>query len=214
MFFNLFKIYFLQINFLENKISKALVDSLIDIHLDDVPLIVKESLNSDKCASCGQPLHVNPKGNQGHNRSLSSVNEEAENKYNLKNLHDNCIKYGTGSYSRILSNSDKIKEEFIKLNKSVQKDQKEITNKSMSDAKNLPDIKDIKTVFNKDNKKNIKLKFLNEDLENEKRLNTEIDTELSKKFVKAEALLKSTNKFYEAEKKFKDFNKKTNNNQE
>jgi len=82
----------------------------------------------------------------------------------------------------------------------------------MSDAKNLPDIKDIKTVFNKDNKKNIKLKFLNEDLENEKRLNTEIDTELSKKFVKAEALLKSTNKFYEAEKKFKDFNKKTNNN--
>ena len=46
-----------KIDSLENKISKTLVDTLIDLQLDEAPLIVKKNTkNVEHCASCNQPL--------------------------------------------------------------------------------------------------------------------------------------------------------------
>jgi len=46
-----------KIDTLENKISKTLVDTIIDIQMDDVPLITKKSnKNFELCASCNRPI--------------------------------------------------------------------------------------------------------------------------------------------------------------
>ena len=46
-----------KIDNLESKISKTLVDTIIDIQMDDQPLIIKKNGNGiDVCASCNQPL--------------------------------------------------------------------------------------------------------------------------------------------------------------
>ena len=47
-----------KIDTLENKISKTLVDTIIDIQMDDVPLIIKKNhRNVDLCASCNRPIN-------------------------------------------------------------------------------------------------------------------------------------------------------------
>ena len=49
-----------KIDNLENKISKTLVDTIIDLQMDDQPLIIKKNGNGvDVCASCNQPLSRN-----------------------------------------------------------------------------------------------------------------------------------------------------------
>ena len=46
-----------KIDSLENKISKTLVDTIIDLQMDEAPLIVKKNINNvEKCASCNQVL--------------------------------------------------------------------------------------------------------------------------------------------------------------
>ena len=46
-----------KIDNLESKISKTLVDTIIDIQMDDQPLIIKKNGNgNDVCASCNQPV--------------------------------------------------------------------------------------------------------------------------------------------------------------
>ena len=46
-----------KIDTLENKISKTLVDTIIDIQMDDVPLISKKNQkNYELCASCNRPI--------------------------------------------------------------------------------------------------------------------------------------------------------------
>lgn len=46
-----------KIDNLETKISKTLVDTIIDLQMDDQPLIIKKNLNGvDVCASCNQPV--------------------------------------------------------------------------------------------------------------------------------------------------------------
>ena len=46
-----------KIDTLENKISKTLVDTIIDLQMDDAPLLLKKnSLNMELCASCNQPI--------------------------------------------------------------------------------------------------------------------------------------------------------------
>ena len=49
-----------KIDNLETKISKTLVDTIIDLQMDDQPLIIKKNGNgADVCASCNQPLSRN-----------------------------------------------------------------------------------------------------------------------------------------------------------
>lgn len=46
-----------KIDSLEDKISKQIVDTIIDLQLEEAPLIVKKTMKPyDKCASCNQPL--------------------------------------------------------------------------------------------------------------------------------------------------------------
>ena len=46
-----------KIDSLENKISKTLVDTIIDLQMDEAPLIVKKNCNNfELCASCNQPF--------------------------------------------------------------------------------------------------------------------------------------------------------------
>ena len=47
-----------KIDTLENKISKTLVDTIIDLQMDDVPLLIKKNQkNIELCASCNRPLN-------------------------------------------------------------------------------------------------------------------------------------------------------------
>ena len=51
-----------KIDILESKISRTLVDTLIDLQMDEAPLLVKKNFresNAQKCASCGQNLPNN-----------------------------------------------------------------------------------------------------------------------------------------------------------
>ena len=49
-----------KIDSLENKISRTLVDTLIDLQLDEAPLMIKKNLKYvDRCASCNQVLPPN-----------------------------------------------------------------------------------------------------------------------------------------------------------
>lgn len=48
-----------KIDSLENKISKTLVDTIIDLQMDDIPLIVKKNQrNVELCVSCNRPLET------------------------------------------------------------------------------------------------------------------------------------------------------------
>ena len=49
-----------KIDTLENKISKTLVDTIIDLQMDDAPLLLKKNQkNVELCASCNRPLNEN-----------------------------------------------------------------------------------------------------------------------------------------------------------
>ena len=49
-----------KIDTLENKISKTLVDTIIDLQMEDAPLILKKNQrNVELCASCNRPLNDN-----------------------------------------------------------------------------------------------------------------------------------------------------------
>ncbi len=80
-----------KIDSLENKISKTLVDTIIDLQMDDAPLLVKKgSKHVDKCASCGQniPLSTSTYVSNGEinmnlmNRTISKFRPST--KYNIK----------------------------------------------------------------------------------------------------------------------------------
>jgi hypothetical protein len=45
-----------KIDNLENRISKTLVDTLIDLQMEEAPLLIKKSVNGDRCASCNQVI--------------------------------------------------------------------------------------------------------------------------------------------------------------
>ena len=49
-----------KLDTLENKISKTLVDTIIDLQMDDAPLLLKKNQrNVELCASCNRPLNDN-----------------------------------------------------------------------------------------------------------------------------------------------------------
>ena len=65
-----------KIDNLESKISKTLVDTIIDIQMDDQPLIIKKNGNGiDVCASCNQPLtkiNTNGSGKEFFNGNMNN----------------------------------------------------------------------------------------------------------------------------------------------
>ena len=67
-----------KIDNLETKISKTLVDTIIDLQMDDQPLIIKKNANGvDVCASCNQPvakINMNSNGKEYLNTSTVNTN--------------------------------------------------------------------------------------------------------------------------------------------
>ena len=171
-----------KIDTLENKISKTLVDTLIDLQMEEAPLIVKKSMNGEKCASCNQFVQ-NGQGTVYPSDDCSN-NHYNSQKFKFKNVQENCYKFGAGSYSRYLSSMDNVNEE--------------IKNKTVL----LPEIKDVKSSkkFNQIELKSTKNKY--EDF-TEKNFNIFINEELEKKLLNPENLIKTANKLYESVEKEK-----------
>ena len=81
-----------KIDSLENKISKTLVDTIIDLQMEDAPLIVKKNFkNLDVCASCNQLL---PKNN-------NSISIDEITGLSSPNATKSKGKFGMGSYGHL-----------------------------------------------------------------------------------------------------------------
>ena len=77
-----------KIDSLENKISKTLVDTIIDLQMDEAPLIVKKNAkNYDLCASCNQPLKKQNYLNTDRNFYKSNNNNGKNTFRNNSNHH-------------------------------------------------------------------------------------------------------------------------------
>ena len=79
-----------KIDNLESKISRTLVDTLIDLQMDEQPLIVKRNLkdiSEQKCASCGQNL-PNINNNRNLNTSVDYKGNKIKNKGEKDKLPD------------------------------------------------------------------------------------------------------------------------------
>ena len=67
-----------KIDNLESKISKTLVDTIIDLQMDEQPLIIKKNGNGvDVCASCNQPvnkINASGGGKEFINANMSNMN--------------------------------------------------------------------------------------------------------------------------------------------
>ena len=67
-----------KIDNLESKISKTLVDTIIDLQMDEQPLIIKKNGNGvDVCASCNQPvnkINASGGGKEFVNANMSNMN--------------------------------------------------------------------------------------------------------------------------------------------
>jgi len=226
-----------KIDFLEKKITKALIESLLEIQSEEHPLIVKQNYKTgDKCASCDQTIEKNNNthnhtnnthtNKNTHNRSNSMIttmnnfqtHENFNKNYNLKSLHDQCSKFG-GSYSRILANSESLKEEFNKLNNGNRmlteiEAVKSISNNTLNTF-NLPNVnnKTKQNIIKSKNKTSeagvttdYDLNNLNNNPNNNTNntnsnnhlgtFNTVIDTELTHTNFTGESLMKVSNKYF------------------
>ena len=81
-----------KIDNLESKISRTLVDTLIDLQIDEAPLLVKKNfreITEQKCASCGQYLQ-NDKNNGllGFSLDLNNLNTNQHKNFKPKNVND------------------------------------------------------------------------------------------------------------------------------
>ena len=90
-----------KIDNLENKISRTLVDTLIDLQMDEAPLMVKKNMaNVEKCASCNQPLPQNSgyyvNRSMDFNSSNINVNNNNGGVFNNVNNNNN-IMYSSNS---------------------------------------------------------------------------------------------------------------------
>ena len=95
-----------KIDSLESKISKTLVDTIIDLQMDDQPLIVKKNINGvDICASCNQSM---PKNNNNYTIGATEympVNLGHKNK--AKHLNKSFINFNKPSNNKLSINSEK-----------------------------------------------------------------------------------------------------------
>ena len=116
-----------KIDSLENKISKTLVDTIIDLQMDEAPLISKKAPNNlEICASCNQVILKEKENKSFVNTEQMSPNHLNNNKsINLNKLMSN-------------STNNKFRKTFYGFNK-TQVSMPKINN-VMSLKKELPDI--------------------------------------------------------------------------
>jgi len=96
-----------KIDNLENKISRTLVDTLIDLQMDEAPLMVKKNMkNVELCASCNQPL---PQNNPYYvNRSVD-FNNNMFSQGNNSTTNNNSRFKNTGKY--VVESKDRMSTE-------------------------------------------------------------------------------------------------------
>ena len=80
-----------KIDSLENKISKTLVDTIIDLQMDEAPLIIKKTPNNmDICASCNQLIQRD----RGYTTNISNTEQNNQPSQNInKNLSNSNNKF-------------------------------------------------------------------------------------------------------------------------
>ena len=116
-----------KIDSLENKISKTLVDTIIDLQMDEAPLIVKRAPNNlEICASCNQVITK-----EKDNKSVMTTEQMSQSHLN-NNKSLNINKFVSNS------SSNKFRKTFYGFNK-TQTSMPKINN-VMSLKKELPDI--------------------------------------------------------------------------
>ena len=88
-----------KIDSLENKISKTLVDTIIDLQMDEAPLLIKKnSRNYEMCASCNQPIKKESYCYCNTDTSLhknSGMNSTGINNFRNNNIPNNLKLYST-----------------------------------------------------------------------------------------------------------------------
>jgi len=108
-----------KIDSLENKISQTLVDTIIDIQMDEAPLIIKKnSRNLEICASCN---HLLKRNNSIDNDSTLNPSKTHNNKFKIKNAKL------SGNYTQTLNvktNSLSPKKYLPDININTSKDNK------------------------------------------------------------------------------------------
>jgi hypothetical protein len=179
-----------------------LVDTLIDLQLEDAPLIIKKGILGDKCGSCNQVINNGQQTNSQQsytinvpsNSSNLKVNDE-NSRHRLRKIQDNSYKYGTGSYSRVLSNANpstlndelQLKSNQSKhyINTSVHLP--DITNSSISYRKGMGDTPNMRR----------KEWSVNRDENKDLSLGNGLTEELDKTIVKADNLIKASIKYYD-----------------
>ena len=81
-----------KIDNLESKISRTLVDTLIDLQMDEAPLLVKKNfreITEQKCASCGQNLqNVANNGLLGYTLDFNNFGANQHKSLRIKNVDD------------------------------------------------------------------------------------------------------------------------------
>ena len=80
-----------KIDNLESKISRTLVDTLIDLQMDEAPLVVKRNfreINEKKCASCGQNLPNINSGIMNNSSDFSNIGINQHKIFKQKNIGD------------------------------------------------------------------------------------------------------------------------------
>jgi len=197
-----------KIDTLENKISKTLVDTLIDLQMEEAPLISKKSLGggsaNEKCASCNQFVlnttfinedNLNETLHKNHNNNNNNNNSVNPSKIKFKSVQESCYKFGAGSYSRYLNNFDNVNEQLRITKQNVHLPEIASNNKT---SKKL-NLVNFNTVSSESKLKN---KILGEITE-KNYLNTMLNEELEKKIVNPDNLLKTANKLFESVEKEK-----------
>ena len=115
-----------KIDSLENKISKTLVDTIIDLQMDEAPLLVKKAPNNyDICASCNQIILK-----EKENKSIISTEPMSQSNLSNKNVNNN--RQGNNS------TSNKFRKTFYGFSKTMTSMPK--INSVMSLKKELPNI--------------------------------------------------------------------------
>ena len=120
-----------KIDSLENKISKTLVDTIIDLQMDEAPLIMKKAPNNiEVCASCNQIIQK-----EKENKSLVNINEQMSPSHISNNKSLNSL-----NINKFVNNTtnNKFRKTFYGFNK-TQTSMPKINN-VMSLKKELPDI--------------------------------------------------------------------------
>jgi len=108
---------------LENKISKTLVDTLIDLQMEEAPLISKKTAAGEKCASCNQFINHHHVDNILNNEHKSNL-YKTTNKFHCGNYRVGEVKQNNSNVINELPDEDgptkKLQLPEININRSAE----------------------------------------------------------------------------------------------